>query len=78
MLKTASFSPSQPRRAETRRSAAACSVAHLAATYHRGYASLAVLPAALLEDRFEHPALIVSCREGRRNIQSDWKLKADG
>ena len=55
MLKTATFSPSQPQRAGTRRSAAAFSVACLAATYPRGYASVAVLPAALLGVRFEHP-----------------------
>ena len=36
MLKTVPFSPSQPRRAETRRSAAAFSVARLLATYPSG------------------------------------------
>jgi hypothetical protein len=34
---------------------AAFSVVHLPATYPRGYDSVGGLPAALLEDHFEHP-----------------------
>ena len=67
MLKMTPFSPAQPRRAETRFSSSVVLSRPSLCNVPQGYASVAELPAALLECHFEHPAGIILLSCGIKN-----------